>query len=782
MKRFLRLFVPSVACVVVAAVAVAVRAQTNDGTNESDKGRAKQKAADIPLADRFRELDKNSDAKLTREELGTGLFEFLNANGDDAVTLDEAREVIRVKGAEALRKAARTTPSPAAPTTTSPPKSDAKPVASQSDESLREGPQRLTPADHGIGLRLPDLKFTDINGRTFSLSDLREKRAVVIAFTNTTCPLCKKYAPTLAALEKQFADQQVAFVFVNATSNEKPEAIRAAIASHGWSGSYVQDTGGAIARALGATHTTDAFVIDARRTLVYRGAVDDQYGFGYSKEAPRAKYLAAALDAALASDRPDIAATSAPGCPLELAPSKDNSVKPAASIGGNTYHNRISRIVQNNCLACHRVGGVAPFSLATYEEVAAQSGSIRRAVEKGIMPPWFAATTKGQVSPFANDCSLAESDKTDLLAWLSAGKPVGDPSEAPVPRVFASEWQIGKPDHVVQLPVPIAVKATGTMPYQNVIVETGLTEDKYLKAIEIRPTAREVVHHVLAYVLPPAKRGEANGTVTDDDDDETTGFFAAYAPGYDALRFNDGCGKLLPAGSRLKFQIHYTPNGTATTDQSILGMIFLDKRPEHLVNVTGVAQPRLAIPPGADNHEVVATRPVPSDATIVAFFPHMHLRGKAFRYEAILPNGETQILLDIPRYDFNWQMSYRLAEPITLPGGSTIKATAWFDNSTKNPANPDATRTVRWGPQTYDEMMIGYIEYYMDDGVIGRGGSLLGVASGLDFDAIFKRLDKNNDDKLTDSELPAAFRDRLLQLDKNGDGEITKEDMRRLKR
>ena len=775
MKSFQRLLMTGLLCITAVVVTVVVvRAQSADGTGV----KAKKKSGDIPLADRFRELDKNNDSKLTREELGPGLFEFLNANGDESVTLEEAREVIRDKGSEALRKAAQRTSAPTAAAL--PAKDDMKQEVSPKQDSLRVGPQRLTAGEHGIGRRLPDLQFTDINRRAFSLSDLADRRVVVIAFTNTSCPLCKKYAPTLAAIEKQFRDQQVTFVFVNPTASEQPEAIRAAIQSHGLAGSYVQDTDGAIARALGATHTTDVFVVDAKRTLVYRGAVDDQYGFGYAKEIPQTEYLIAAIEAVLANGRPDVAATSAPGCPLELAPADKST-----ATTGITYHNRIARILQNNCQACHREGGVAPFTLGSYEEVAAQSGSIRRAVEQGIMPPWFAAApAKGQVSPFANDCSLAETDKTDLLTWLNGGKPVGDPQEAPVPRVFASDWQIGQPDHIVQLPSPLAVRASGTMPYQNVIVETGLTGDKYVKAIEVRPTARDVVHHVLVFVIPPAKRGETNGATTEGDgeEDETTGFFAAYAPGYDALRFNDGCGKMLPAGSRLKFQIHYTPNGTATQDQSMIGLIFLDERPEHLMNVTGIAQPRLAIPPGANNHEVIATRNVPNDATIVAFFPHMHLRGKAFRYEAVLPNGQTQVLLDIPRYDFNWQLSYRLAEPITLPGGSTIRATAWYDNSTQNPANPDATRTVRWGPQTYDEMMIGYVEYYMDDGVIGRSGRLLGPASGFDFEAFFKRLDKNNDDRLTNDELPRVGRDRLLQLDANGDGDISREEIRRLKR
>ncbi|MEK6262518.1 MAG: redoxin domain-containing protein [Planctomycetota bacterium] len=764
-----KLLTTGLVCSLFAVTVLIVRAQSGDTAAK------KSGAAAFSLADRFKELDKNSDEKLSRAELGPALFEFLNANRDDSVTLDEAREVIREKGFDALQKVAQGQSAKSGAVSR-----ETKPGAAVADEPLRQGPVRVTPGDHGVGRMVPDLKLTDIDGRSFKLSDLKEDRAVVIAFTNTSCPICKKYAPTLAALEKQFAEKQVAFVFVNPTASDKLDDIQAAIRSHGFAGHYVRDNDGAVASTLAATHTTDAIVLDAKRTVVYRGAVDDQYGFGYSKEVPRATYLVDAIEATLAGERPNIAATSAPGCPLDF-----ESAKQAASTSTVTYHNRVSRIVQDHCLTCHRDGGVAPFALSTFDEVTGQSGSIRRVVEKGIMPPWFAAPpAKGEVTRFANDCSLASADKAELLAWLNGGKPVGDPRDAPLPRSFASGWQIGKPDLLVQLPSPISVKATGTMPYQNVIVESGLTETKYVKAVEVKPTAREVVHHVLVFVLPPTKRGgeATDKTEGDGEEDESTGFFAAYAPGYDALHFNDGYGKVLPAGSRLKFQIHYTPNGTATTDRPMIGMIFADKRPEHLVSVQGISQPRFAIPPGADNHEVVANQPVPNEATILAFFPHMHLRGKAFKYEAILPNGETQVLLDIPRYDFNWQLSYRLAEPLTLPAGSTIRATAWYDNSDKNPANPDSTRTVRWGPQTYDEMMIGYIEYHMGSDQLQRSGPLLGLAAGFDFEALFKRLDKNNDGLLKDDELPARGRDRLLQLDKNGDGAISQEEMRRLKR
>jgi peroxiredoxin len=749
------------------------------------------------VAQRFRQLDKNNDERLTPQELGVGLFQQLNSNGDEYVTLDEAQSVIRAKGLDAVMKAAGQVKNGAAASDAKPAGSaepnspalkastengTAEPSTSTAESPIRQGPRRVVAGDFGIGRMIPNLRMTDVAGKSHQLADFADRRAVVVAFTNTTCPLCKKYAPSLAALEKKFAGQDVAFIYVNPTPTDKTETIQAAINLLGLTGLYVRDADGSLARALGATHTTDVFLLDAKRTLIYRGAIDDQYGFGYSLDSPRVEYLDTALRALLENRPLLISATEAPGCPLDLAPIAGDD--PASGV---TYHNRISRILQSHCVACHRDGSVAPFALDSYESVVAQSGTIRQAVEREIMPPWFAARPEpGKPSHWANDQSLSDREKSDLLGWLSHGKPAGDPADAPIPKSFPEGWRIGTPNLIVQLPMPMPVKATGVMPYQDVIVETGLTEDKWVRSMEIRPTAKEVVHHVLVFLLPPARKaGSTEGSGGDDGDRESDGFFAAYAPGHEGLIFANDFGKFLPAGSRLKFQLHYTPNGTAAEDQTKLGIVFSEQKPKHLVHVTGIANTRLSIPPGAENHPETATRTLPFDTTILAFFPHMHLRGKAFRYEARLPDGRTQVLLDVPRYDFNWQLSYRLAEPIELPRGTTLHLTGWFDNSKNNPANPDPTRTVGWGPQTYDEMMLGYVEYHATDGNETMGRGAVGAGGGAllkSLEAIFQKLDRDQDGKLSGDEFPAEWKTRILKLDTDNDGAVSLEEVRRATR
>jgi len=652
------------------------------------QGGAPNAASPADAGQMFKWLDKNSDGALTREELPRAdMFDRLDENQDGKISPAEAKAALERLSAVARGSNLNSlTPTTGAPV----------------QEAPAHGPQVLRPGDAGVGRRVPDLAFTDIGGKAGRLSDYQQDRGLVIAFTSTSCPVGKRFTPALARLEKEFGARGVKFLYVNPTETDSSDSIKAAIAEHGLAGRYVHDGDDALARALGAASTTEVFVLDAARTVVYRGAVSDQYGVTYSLDAPRREYLADALEALLAGQPPRVAATTAPGCALEF-----ESAKAPDEV---TYHNRISRVLQHNCVECHRAGGVAPFSLEKYEEVVAHAGMIRRQVERGQMPPWFAApAAPGEPSPWVNDRSLAAADKADLLAWLKGGRTLGDPADAPLPRKFPEDWAIGTPDLVVQLPHPIAIKAEGTMPYQNVVVETGLAEDKWVQALEVQPGVREVVHHVLVFARPPRTAGD---DAFDDSAAERQGFFAAYVPGNGHAIFPDGFARKLPAGSRLHFQIHYTPNGRAVSDRTRLGVVFAKEPPKHVLGVSSVAKVALNIPPHAAHHPEVATLRVPFDAWVTAFMPHMHVRGKAFKYEAEFPDGAKRVLLDIPRYDFNWQLSYQLAEPVKLPAGTVLRATAIYDNSANNPANPNPNVTVRWGPQTFNEMMLGYLEYF----------------------------------------------------------------------
>jgi len=257
---------------------------------------------------------------------------------------------------------------------------------------------------------------------------------------------------------------------------------------------------------------------------------------------------------------------------------------------------------------------------------------------------------------------------------------------------------------VIQIPQPIAIKAEGTMPYQNITVPTHFKEDRWVNAYEIIPTDRSVVHHVIVRIIP------AGGQLTKADRE---GLWAAYVPGNSSRILPEGFAKKLPAGASLHFQIHYTPRGKATQDQLKIGMRFATAPPKYVVHVASVANPRISIPPNDANHIETATRPVPIDMMVTAFMPHMHVRGKSFKFELVTPDGKLDTLLEVPHYDFNWQLQYRLSKPMLVPRGSVVKITAVYDNSSENHANPDPNKTVRWGEQTTDEMMLGYVEFFL---------------------------------------------------------------------
>lgn len=565
-------------------------------------------------------------------------------------------------------------------------------------EDVRQAPRLVDPRAHNIGRLIPDLEFTDTEGKAGKLSDYRDKQALVILVTNKGCPICKKYAPVINEIVEAWRGKNVAFLLLNPMENESVEECKDAIGRYGFTARYVPDPKGVIAKALKVNSTGDCFVLDAARTLRYRGAVSDQFGLGYNLDEPRFNYLTDALNAVLAGRDVAVPATWAPGCLLEL--------EPVAASGEITWHNRVSRIVQDNCQECHRAGENGPFELMTYADVKANRTMVKRQVKNKLMPPWFANPEHGE---FSNDRSLSDEDREALLSWIDNGCPEGDAKDAPLPKKFTDGWKIGEPESVLQIEQPITVPAKGKVEYQYVKVKTSFDEDKWVQAMEIRPTAPQVVHHVLIFLKYP--RNHPRASEQPDDRGGLAGYFMGMVPGQGEIVFPDGMGKFLPKGAEMTFQIHYTPNGEEVQDQPKLGLIFCKEKPKKEVTTTGVSNVFFEIPAGADNHEVKAIHLVQQDMRVLSLMPHMHVRGKAYKYVAKLPSGEEITLLDVPRYDFNWQLVYVLREPIDLPKGSKIYATGWYDNSDKNPANPDPTKKVGFGEQTWQEMQIGYVNW-----------------------------------------------------------------------
>ena len=463
----------------------------------------------------------------------------------------------------------------------------------------------------------------------------------------------------------------------------------------------MKDPRNEIADRFGAQRTPEVFVLDEQRKVRYHGRIDDQYHYEIQRADAQRNYLVDALEALLAGKEIETPETETIGCHIGRILEADESSEV-------TYSNQISRILQNNCVQCHREGEIAPFELTDYDEVVGWAEMIEEVVKEQRMPPWHADPQHGK---FKNDARLSERDKQLIYAWVKAGAPQGDPEELPPPREFVQGWRIGEPDQVVKMrSTPFQVPARGEVKYQYFVADPGWKEDKYIQAAEARAGNRAVVHHIIVgHTGRIEARSRSHGLSSD--------WITAMAPGSLPLILEDGMAKLVPAGSKLVFQMHYTPNGTATEDLSYVGFKFADaSQVKRIVGTNKAANTRFAIPPHADNHRVEADFHFKRDSLMLAMFPHMHLRGKSFRYTAIYPDGKEEILLNVPNYDFNWQNGYALEEPKLMPAGTRLHCVAHFDNSEENLANPDPTKRVRWGDQTWEEMMIGYFDMcYVDD-------------------------------------------------------------------
>jgi Copper type II ascorbate-dependent monooxygenase, C-terminal domain len=384
------------------------------------------------------------------------------------------------------------------------------------------------------------------------------------------------------------------------------------------------------------------------------------------------------------------------------------------------FYRDVLPIMQGHCQVCHRTGGIAPMAFQTYEQTRRFAEAIRVTTEQRTMPPWFAEKDVGK---YANDPSLSESEIAVLAAWAGAKAPAGNPGDAPREREWAERWTIAAPDITIAMTEGVKIPAKGEVDYTYEIVPTHFAEDRWAQASEVLPGMPENVHHAVVYVRPPGspwlrhapvgKAFTAGMLATEEDRRDAmwtdSDILLVYAPGSSPDSWPTGMAKLVPAGSDLVFQMHYTANGKAGNDVSRIGLIFAKERPQRRVLTLQLTNDHFVIPPGAPDYRVEARGTLPNDALLLSFFPHMHLRGKRFEYNIVHADKTIEPLLRV-NYHFHWQMSYRLSEPRVLKGGTELQAVAWYDNSRGNVHNPDPDAAVRWGEQTSDEMMVGFFD------------------------------------------------------------------------
>ena len=369
-----------------------------------------------------------------------------------------------------------------------------------------------------------------------------------------------------------------------------------------------------------------------------------------------------------------------------------------------TYSKQVSRLIQTNCQTCHNPNGVAPFSLMNYRQAKGWGKMIKEVVLDGRMPPWDANDAVGH--KFSNNRSLSQEDKNAFASWVDNGTPRGDDAELPAPVEYSTDWRIGTPDMVFEMPEEVTVDPTGVVPYQYFMTPTNFDEDKWIDMAECRPGNPKVVHHIIMFVRDP------NQTTVRDERGQ--GFFDAFAPGTDPMILESGVARRIPKGATLVWQMHYTPTGKEEKDRSSFGIKFAKGPITTELATTEAINFSFNIPPKADNHRVEADMTFETAAVIRSLSPHMHYRGKSFTYTLVYPDGREDLLLDVPNYDFNWQTTYELVEPINVPAGTKMHCVAHFDNSDKNPFNPDPDKTVSWGDQTWEEMMIGFFQLSWD--------------------------------------------------------------------
>ena len=529
----------------------------------------------------------------------------------------------------------------------------------------------------------------------------------LIAVRDPDCPISKRYSPEL----KQLEENGLHIIYLLTGPLATREIANRDKNTNHYAGPYILDESRKLSEWLGVKTSTEVYLFDENSILKYRGAINDQYGIGFSKEFASQHFLNDAMTSMFSGLSITTPLTNAPGC-------IQNSTAVNLKSNTTTWHGGISDLFHRKCEICHRPGQAGPFPLQTFQQIIDRKEMVRFVLDKNIMPPWSVSNDDDYL---LGDRYLSTDDRQQLIEWIDSGTPKGIEKISKAPRkVWEEGWKYGKPDVVLTSPQKIHIPEKGEVAYKYVSIPTNFKEDKWVHTAEVATDTPQNTHHIILFILPPEElkdkflpgvyprtglsRKELHMLAL-------RGFFSGYVPGLPGVTYQNNAAKLLPKGWRIVLQIHHQATGRKMIDQPRVGLQFLNRVPEKIINTHAATDIELNIPANAKRHLEIGEFDFTSDGEIIAFYPHMHLRGTAFKYELIYPDGNKETLLDVPRYDPNWQQYYHLKTPIPIKSGSKLVAYGWFDNSKENLNNPDHNVDVSFGLRTRDEMLIGYFDW-----------------------------------------------------------------------
>ncbi|RMF44450.1 MAG: alkyl hydroperoxide reductase [Planctomycetota bacterium] len=612
----------------------------------------------------------------------------------------------------------------------------------------------------------------------------------VVCFLGTQCPVARSYVPRLSELAADFRPRGLRVYGVMSNVQDSAEEIRAFIEELRPEFPILVDTDGRLADRFGATRTPEAFLLDGDLNLRYHGRIDDQFAPGMSRTAPVRRDLRIAIEELLAGKPVTIKSTRALGCRIGR-PAASETGGPSPAAAAVTFHRDVQPMLETYCIDCHRAGEIGPFGMESYEEVVGWAETMLEVIDQGRMPPWHADP---RYNEFANARHMPPSARDLLAAWIDAGKPLGDASQRG-PTIESPRESISQPPAADDSPEYVFamrdrgfhVPASGVVDYQYFVIDPGFTQDQWVRRARVLPGARDVVHHAIVFVRPPDFVAPSG-----------IGWLAAYVPGQRGQELPDGYARRIPAGSKLVFQMHYTPSGVAREDVTRIALSTIDpEQVTHEVFTAMALNQDFEIPPGAAEYEVTGRFEFPPpESQLLAITPHMHFRGKSFTVSAAWRSqpGDETILLHVPHYDFNWQHTYVLKHPLPMGDVAGLEFAATFDNSPDNPWNPDPQQWVTWGDQSWEEMAVVFLDMARPRvPARSQGAQAPKQASDSDsdppprpspsptaqrlVDRLFSHADRDGDGIIESSEGGVFLRKMSFYLwDSDGDGRITREE------